>query len=118
MRVPAKACEQVVAGFKRVEQMEGRDGSARAVSLLRFPCNDQRRTASFFHDSRCYYPDYATVPALAIKHHAELSRQVRCGGELLFNLSHNTLLFRLTLQIKLIQLLCDVLAPALVSARE
>src|SRR6478735_3543983 len=108
MSVPAKACEQVVAGFERVEQMEGRDGSARAVSFLRFPGDDQRRTASLFHDPRCYDPDYATVPALAIKHHAELSRQVRFGGELLFNLSHNTLLFCLTFQIKLIQLLCDV----------
>src|ERR1051326_7340032 len=118
MSVSAKSCKQFVAGFECIQQMKRCDRPARTVGFFCLLGNYQRRTARFFDYSRSHNPTNTTVPAVAIKDHAELPCQIRLSGKLLFNLCDDALLFRLTLQIELVQFFRDLFAPDLVFARE
>src|SRR5689334_6241728 len=56
------------------------------------------------------------MPPFTIKHHTVLSREVRFGGKLLINLSHNARLFCLAFEVELVQLFRYVFAARLVFA--
>src|SRR5262249_54058686 len=82
------------------------------MPLFAIPRHNQRRPASFFHHARGHDADHATMPALAIEHQAELSGEIGLGGKLVLNLADDPGLFRLTLQVELVEL-CSNLAAAL-----
>src|SRR3954465_5771915 len=114
MSMSTKARKQLVAGFKRIQQMKRRDRPPRTVGLLCFLGNYQRWATSLFNHSRRHNPNDATVPSVTIKNHTELPCQARLSGKLLFNFCNDPLLFCLAFKIELVQFFRDLFTTVLI----
>ena len=66
MRVAAEADENIVAAFKRFQQMEAGDGAAGAVRLAVFVAEHERGMAGALDDARGEDAEHAAMPAFAI----------------------------------------------------
>src|SRR5215472_4975642 len=105
-----------MARLQRFQEMQRRDGAARAVRFFALDGYNQCRPAGLLHDARSYNADDTPVPAVSIEHHAELTSEIRLSGEPLLDLGYDARFFALAIQVQLIQFGGDLPASRLVFA--
>src|SRR5579862_367336 len=101
------AREQLVAGLKRVQQMEGTHRTDRTMRFLAIARDDEGWTPVSLHDSCSSNTDHAAMPRLAVYHDAVSLPQPRFVFKALQNTLHDAPLFFLALGIENVQALGD-----------